>query len=479
LIALLLISIGTLAIGIAGSLVLILRTGEARVAFLTLLFALLGVRQGIELWSSWGAPPALAFDMAGVAEASVLAAGVAGVIAVAALWRSLFERDRAESLHWNSMEAVRILGEVAARPNLTLDEKLDALLKIGCERFDLEVGLVSRVDDERHEVIGYRAPDDFPLSKGAILLLADTCCTRALASERPVALERIDGVADSQSAGHEELGFRAYFGVAVRVYGKPIGTLSFGSRDPRKHRFTATDKDLLNLMSQWVGGELERRFAAEERRVFAEHQREHDASDRPAIRRHEARAARAARTVDVNSSIQRSKKNLRNRCGPGITLDMHLAGGLIEAARLPVAVGAIIESIVAQTVTALSGNGSITIETANLELANRNPDLVPAIAPNHYVTAAIIATGDRIEADSFAHAFDPPADKSNRGAVWNPQDDLPLATIYRLLQRSGGDLSVQIEPGRSCTFTVFLPVAGSQPEHPRPAESTAQPLPLN
>ena len=470
------ISIGILAIGITGSLVLMLRTGEARVAFLTLLFALLGVRQAIELWSSWAAPSALAFDVTGVAEMSVLAAAVAGVIALAALWRSLFERDRAESLHWNSMEAVRILGDVAARPNLTLDEKLDALLKIGCERFDLEVGLVSRVDAERHEVIGYRAPDDFPLSKSAIFLLSDSCCTRTLASERPVALERIDGAANAQGDGHEELGFRAYLGVAVRVYGKPIGTLSFGSREPRKRRFTATDKDLLNLMSQWVGGDLERRFAAEERKVFAEHQREIEENERPAIRRHEARAARS---VDVNAAIQRSEKNLRNRGGPGIALELHLADGLVEAARLPVAVGAIVESIVAQAVIALSGDGGVAIETANLELANRDPDLVPSIAPNHYVTASVTATGSRIEADSFAHAFDPPADESHRGAVWDLQNDLPLATIYRLLQRSGGDLSVEIEPGSSCTFTIFLPAAGTQPEHPRPAEITAQPVPLN
>jgi len=476
LIALLLISMGILAIGVAGSLALLLRTGEARVAFLTLLFSLLGVRQGIELWSSWTTPPALGFDMTGVAETCVTAAAAAGVIALAALWRSLFERDRAESLHWNSMEAVRILGELAARPNLTLDEKLDELLKFGCERFDLEVGLVSRVDDEQYEVVAYRAPDDFPLSKGAILLLADTCCARTLASERAVALEKIDGVASSRGDGHGELGFRAYLGVAVRVYGKTVGTLSFGSREPRKPRFTATDKDLLNLMSQWVGGELERRFAAEERKAFAERRREYETGNRPVIRRHEARAAR---TVDVNASIRRSEKNLRSRGGPGIALELRLADDLSEAARLPVAVGAIVESIVAQAVSVIGRDGGIAIDTANLELSNRDPDLVPAVAPNRYVTASITATGSRIEADSFTHAFDPPTDESHRGAIWDLQNDLPLATIYRLLQRSGGDLSVEIEPGRCCTFTVFLPAADSPPGPVRSAGSRAQPLRLN
>jgi signal transduction histidine kinase len=44
---------------------------------------------------------------------------------------------------------------------------------------------------------------------------------------------------------------------------------------------------------------------------------------------------------------------------------------------------------------------------------------------------------------------------------------LPLATVYRLLQRCGGDLSVNVEPGRGTDFTVFLPLAQAVPPQPR------------
>jgi hypothetical protein len=449
-----------------------LRTGEARIGFFALWNALLAARQGVVLFALWNAPAPLTLDAGGLGELAIAACAAAGLVALFAQQRSIFERDRAESLHWNSMEAVRILGEVATRPNLTLDERLDALLTIGCERFELEIGLVSRVDGERYEVVGYRAPEDFPLSKGAVLLLADTCCTRTLASDRPLALERIDAGTGTANAEHGELGFRAYFGVAVRVFGEPIGTLCFASPEPRKQRFTATDKDLLNLMAQWVGSELERRSAALERKAHAEFQRETEAAGRPTIRRHEARAARP---VDVNAAIRRSAKNLHQRCGDGIELDLAFADDLAEAARLPIAVGGIVESIVVQAVGALAGDGRITIDTANLKLANRDPNLVPSAAPNHYVTVSITAAGDRIEADSFAHAFDPPEDGSHRGGVWDLQNDLPLATIYRLLQRAGGDLSVEIEPGRSCSFTVFLPAADAAGEQPQPPTSAAAP----
>ena len=170
LVALLVLSIGIVFAGFVCSLVLMVRSGESRVALLALCFALLAVRQGATLWLSRGVP--LGFDAAGMAEVSMVVLCLVGLLILAALWRTLAERDRAEALHWDSMEAVRILGELAAQSNLSLDEKLDALLKIGCDRFDLEIGMISRVHRQRYEVIAIRAPEDFPVARGAVFMLA-------------------------------------------------------------------------------------------------------------------------------------------------------------------------------------------------------------------------------------------------------------------------------------------------------------------
>jgi hypothetical protein len=54
---------------------------------------------------------------------------------------------------------------------------------------------------------------------------------------------------------------------------------------------------------------------------------------------------------------------------------------------------------------------------------------------------------------------------------------LPLATVYRLLQRCGGDLSVSVEPGRGTDFTVFLPLAEALPPKPRAEPAAPAPTP--
>ena len=468
-VALLLISIGIVFVGIVYSLALMARSGESRVILLTLCFALLAVHQGVALWLSWDAP--LGFDAAGGAEVSMLVACGVGLLILAALWRTLAERDQAESLHWDSMEAIRILGDLAVQSNLCLDEKLDALLKIGCERFDLEIGMISRVHKQRYEVIAIRAPEEFPVARGAVFMLADTYCGQTLESQRPVACER---VGDSTRLGHPDraaFGFGAYLGSAFRVYGEAVGTLCFGSRKPRKRRFTATDKDLLNLMSQWIGSDFERRFGEEEREANAA--RAAESPPRPSDRPYR-RDARIPRSVDVNAAIRRSDTNIRVLVEPGVELEYRLADALQPAVVPSIAVGAIVESLVRKAVEALSADGRITIETANLEVANADPDVIPAVAPNHYVTLSVTALGEGIDAETLSRAFEPSVAEAKGGNGWDLQDRIPLETIYRLLQRCGGDLSLEVEPCKGSTFTVFLPYAAADAPTPRP--QPARPL---
>jgi hypothetical protein len=446
-----------------------IRTGETRVGLLTLCYILLAAHQGVALWHSWDAP--LGFDAAGGAEIAMLVASGVGLLILVAMWQTLAERDLAESLHWDSMEAVRVLGELAAAPDLSLDGKLDTLLKIGCARFDLEIGMISRVHKQRYEVIAIRAPEEFPVSQGAVFLLADTYCGRALESERPVACER---VGESNQLGHSRraaFGFGTYLGSAVRVYGEVVGTLCFGSRQPRKRRFTATDKDLLILMSQWIGTEFERRFAAEKLEATATRAAEPD--PRP-LERSYRREARIPRSVDVNAAIRRSDKKVRALLEPGIELEYRLADALEPAIMLRVGVGTIVESLVRKAVQALSGGGRIAIETANLEVANGDPDLVPAIAPNRYITFTVTASGSGIDAEALSRAFEPTGADGMGGNGWELQDGVPLAAIYRLLQRCGGDLSLEVEPGKGSAFTVFLPHAAAETPKRRPL-ATRQP----
>ena len=93
---------------------------------------------------------------------------------------------------------------------------------------------------------------------GAGFALGGTKCRNTLEAERPVAIAR---AADAHWVDHPARAafrFEAYLAATIQVGEEPFGTLVFASLDPRRERFTATHKDLIVLMAQWIGSELER-----------------------------------------------------------------------------------------------------------------------------------------------------------------------------------------------------------------------------
>jgi len=468
--SLLLSSLVILLAGIAGSVALMVRTGEARIGLLAACFGLLGARQALALWGSADAP--LTWSSGLAAELAVLAACGVGVWVLYALWRTLRERDKAESLHWDSMEAVRLMGELADRSSLSLDEKFAAVLKVGCEFFGLETGIVSRVHRQRYEVIAIRAPDDFPIARGAVFMLAETHCDDAVSSDRPIARERVGEGASGGVRRRDAFGFHAYLGAAVRVHGEVVGTLCFGSARPRSRRFTATDKDLLVLMSQVVGTELERQLTAAQRQAAPDRVGAANARLPLGAR---LRDARILRSVDVNAAIRRCDKRLRDVIGPRIEIDYQLAPDLQPATMLRVSVGSLLECLAVRATEATTKRGRLRVATSNLEIAVKDPDLVPAIAPDHYVTFSVTIEASDIDAESFERALDAPTPEPAREPGRLPAEFLSLASIYRLVQRSGGDLSLDIERGKSASFTVFLPRAASEGGIPAALRGPAAP----
>ena len=303
---------------------------------------------------------------------------------------------------------------------------------------------MSRVGGKRYEVIAIRAPASFPVAKGAVFPLEETCCAGVLGAARTAGARGRQGArAALQRVPLPGLSRNRDRAAATAVY----GTLCFASLAPRKAAFTATDKDLLRVMAQWLAAELERREPARAPALRAGRPGGPERSG-PARRRGLA----ATRSVDLNAVLGRVRRQLELAAGPGIELELRAAPDLRAAQDPRLPLDAIVLSLVRNAVDAMPEGGKLTLETANLEVAGGEPGIVPALEPNRYVTLSVRDTGRAIDAGALARVFEPPAPGADS------EGRLPLATVYRLLQRCGGDLSVNVEPGRGTDFTVFLPL---------------------
>jgi GAF domain-containing protein len=434
-----LLSLAALAIALGLCLRLLHRSGEVRVTLLAALLAALAGAGGALLYAL--PPRPLGFDAATAAALAGLAACIAAPFLVRALATTLEELELAEALHWGSMEGVRALtGLVAAREG-EASERLAALLALGCERFGLEVGLVSRIRGARYEIHALHAPQGFAWAPGALLSLEATPCRHTAGSERPLALERVSQAAWARPANAQDLGLEAYLGAPLRAGGELFGTLVFGSPDAREPRFTASQKDLLALMAQWVGLELERDAPGE---AAAQRAPSVGAAAFEAFAREPRTARRRARGIDVDAVLGRVERRIRDLVGPGVRLDVH-AGAAGTLARDPgVPLESVLLTLVGHAVEAMPAGGTLTLAAASLAARGA--------AGAGFVTLAVSHTGRGPDAEALSRTFDPARGRAPGGLHG-------LASLVRALRRTGGDLSVAVEPGPRTTFTLFLPAA--------------------
>jgi diguanylate cyclase (GGDEF)-like protein/PAS domain S-box-containing protein len=192
------------------------------------------------------------------------------LVGATSMVQDVTERMRAQEALRDSEAAIRSLYEVTSAPRIDHDEKVDAVLAMGCAFFHLPSGIITRIDGDELEILSALYPDD-RFKRGARLKLASMYSGRVVAAGETVAIH--DGrTADWTShPAHQEYKLEAFIGTPVRVRGEVYGTISFAGPEPRAAPFTETEIDFIRLIAQWLGLAIERNDVEDELRHNALH----------------------------------------------------------------------------------------------------------------------------------------------------------------------------------------------------------------
>lgn len=176
--------------------------------------------------------------------------------------RDITERKQVEQDLRESESSIRNLYRITSSHQLTFEQQLQGLLAMGRRSFGMNVAVLSKVEGNRYEVIAAQSPHN-AICPREVFSLSDTYCWETIHAQETIYFEsvRLSGLPHRQ---HPKVSVEAYIGTPVIVAEEIYGTLSFASTVGREEPFRAVDRELLQLMAQWIGGELERQQTAED-----------------------------------------------------------------------------------------------------------------------------------------------------------------------------------------------------------------------
>ena len=154
------------------------------------------------------------------------------------------------------MNFLRQFHDIVSDQNLAFDDKTQKLLNFGLKIFDLDLAIISEVEERIYTVL-YAVTPDNGLAIGTQFNLDDTYCVHTLNAGSALAFHN---VSQSEIADHPcfaNFQLESYIGAPIKVGNEVFGTVNFSSAS-QSPVFTDQAYDYIELFAQWLGAEFAR-----------------------------------------------------------------------------------------------------------------------------------------------------------------------------------------------------------------------------
>ncbi|MEP6733711.1 MAG: ATP-binding protein [bacterium] len=159
--------------------------------------------------------------------------------------------------------------------------------------------------------------------------------------------------------------------------------------------------------------------------------------------------------IDLSEVVGGMENMLRRLIGEDVELNASCARGLGKVLVDPGQMEQVIMNLAVNARDAMPSGGKLTIETAAVTLGERYASEHVGVAAGPHVMLAVSDTGTGMSKETRARMFEPFFTTKDKGKGTG----LGLATVFGIVQQSGGTIWVYSEAGKGTTFKVYFPLA--------------------
>lgn len=155
---------------------------------------------------------------------------------------------------------LREIHDIISNRHQSFEEQIQTLLELGRRELDTEYGTLSEIRGEEY-IFEFVDADDDSIQPGDVAPVSATNCEIVASTEQTLVIGDIerDAPEETDRAGFTDWGISCYIGAPVFVEDAVYGTFCFYGTEARSDQFSEWETTLVELMSNWVSHELQRR----------------------------------------------------------------------------------------------------------------------------------------------------------------------------------------------------------------------------
>ncbi len=163
------------------------------------------------------------------------------------------------------------------------------------------------------------------------------------------------------------------------------------------------------------------------------------------------------RSVDIPSLLAETGPLLRRAMGEDVALTLVEGAGVWDALVDPAQLENALLNLSLNARDAMPDGGTLTIETANIELDQAYADTHGEVSPGEYVAITVTDSGTGIAPQNLSRVFDP----FFTTKAFGQGTGLGLSMVYGFVKQSRGHVAIYSEVGHGTSVTMYLPRAAS------------------